>query len=239
MALSRLEKRGRGILLLHDIHPWTATALPDILKELKDHGFHLVQVVPTPGSVAAAVEAASETTVAWTPTQQDFIDNAGDALIWPSLNPLAAAEAALLEVPDADAFDSNYLLEPATPAKVQTAAMGGVEEPVPIHADLWPEPKPDVTLASNDPELPAPDIADIGWPLKLQPRAIETPPVVLQAKANVAASRGRRRVVGVIPRNEPKVAAHAVAHHPARIPAGAAKRASLGTRLASRSSPGK
>jgi peptidoglycan/xylan/chitin deacetylase (PgdA/CDA1 family) len=45
-ALQRLEVKGRGILLLHDIHPATAMALPMLLKGLKAHGFHVVQVVP-------------------------------------------------------------------------------------------------------------------------------------------------------------------------------------------------
>ena len=44
-AMQRLEAKGRGILLLHDIHPATAMALPMLLKELKAHGFHVVQVV--------------------------------------------------------------------------------------------------------------------------------------------------------------------------------------------------
>ncbi len=44
-AMRRLEAKGRGILLLHDIHPATALALPTLLKELKDHGYHVVQVV--------------------------------------------------------------------------------------------------------------------------------------------------------------------------------------------------
>lgn len=47
LALSRLEARGKGILLLHDIHRATAAALPGLLKELKDRGFHIVQVVPS------------------------------------------------------------------------------------------------------------------------------------------------------------------------------------------------
>jgi peptidoglycan/xylan/chitin deacetylase (PgdA/CDA1 family) len=46
LALSRLEARGKGILLLHDVHRATAVALPALLKELKDRGFHIVQVVP-------------------------------------------------------------------------------------------------------------------------------------------------------------------------------------------------
>jgi peptidoglycan-N-acetylglucosamine deacetylase len=44
-AMRRLEARGRGILLLHDIHPATVTALPMLLKELKDNDYHVVQVV--------------------------------------------------------------------------------------------------------------------------------------------------------------------------------------------------
>jgi peptidoglycan-N-acetylglucosamine deacetylase len=45
-ALRRLEERGRGILLLHDIQPATALALPAILKGLKARGFRVVHVVP-------------------------------------------------------------------------------------------------------------------------------------------------------------------------------------------------
>jgi hypothetical protein len=45
-AVSRLEARGKGILLLHDIHEKTAVALPVILQELKARGFKIVHVVP-------------------------------------------------------------------------------------------------------------------------------------------------------------------------------------------------
>jgi peptidoglycan-N-acetylglucosamine deacetylase len=46
-AMNRLEVRGRGILLLHDIHPATVAALPGLLKELRQRDFHIVHVVPT------------------------------------------------------------------------------------------------------------------------------------------------------------------------------------------------
>jgi peptidoglycan-N-acetylglucosamine deacetylase len=46
LAVSRLETRGKGILLLHDIHPATVAALAGLLKDLKEHGFGIVQVVP-------------------------------------------------------------------------------------------------------------------------------------------------------------------------------------------------
>jgi peptidoglycan/xylan/chitin deacetylase (PgdA/CDA1 family) len=46
LAMQRLQARGKGILLLHDIHPATVAALPDLLKELNERGFHIVHVVP-------------------------------------------------------------------------------------------------------------------------------------------------------------------------------------------------
>jgi peptidoglycan-N-acetylglucosamine deacetylase len=46
-ALMRIEHKGKGILLLHDIHPATVRALPVLLKELKERGYHIVHVVPT------------------------------------------------------------------------------------------------------------------------------------------------------------------------------------------------
>ncbi len=45
-AIKRLNEKGRGILLLHDIHPATVIALPRLLKELKEQGYRVVQVVP-------------------------------------------------------------------------------------------------------------------------------------------------------------------------------------------------
>src|SRR5215467_9972397 len=46
-ALERLERRGKGVLLLHDIQPGTALMLPRLLRTLKLLGYHIVQVVPT------------------------------------------------------------------------------------------------------------------------------------------------------------------------------------------------
>jgi hypothetical protein len=60
-ALRRLEEKGRGILLLHDIQPRTALALPALLRELKRRGFRIVHVVPrrtAPQPAPAPVEIA-------------------------------------------------------------------------------------------------------------------------------------------------------------------------------------
>jgi peptidoglycan/xylan/chitin deacetylase (PgdA/CDA1 family) len=51
-AMSRIEAKGRGILLLHDIHERTVGALPIILSELKARAYHVVHVVPATEQVA-------------------------------------------------------------------------------------------------------------------------------------------------------------------------------------------
>jgi peptidoglycan-N-acetylglucosamine deacetylase len=45
-ALQRLERKGKGVLLLHDIHFVTVLALPELLKELKKRNYSVVHVVP-------------------------------------------------------------------------------------------------------------------------------------------------------------------------------------------------
>jgi peptidoglycan/xylan/chitin deacetylase (PgdA/CDA1 family) len=56
-ALTRLEAKGRGVLLLHDMQPATVMMLPALLHELKRRNYRIVQVVP-----ATATLAKTETT---------------------------------------------------------------------------------------------------------------------------------------------------------------------------------
>jgi peptidoglycan-N-acetylglucosamine deacetylase len=58
-AIRRLESKGKGILLLHDIHPRTVGALPIILGELKERGFRIVHVVPSSPDRPATVTTAA------------------------------------------------------------------------------------------------------------------------------------------------------------------------------------
>lgn len=44
-TLSQLRRKGKGILLLHDIKPATAAALPGLLSALKRHGYKIVHVI--------------------------------------------------------------------------------------------------------------------------------------------------------------------------------------------------
>ena len=57
LAIQRLEAKGKGILLLHDIQPRTVAALPRILNEMKARGYRIVHVVPpTPDRPATPTE---------------------------------------------------------------------------------------------------------------------------------------------------------------------------------------
>src|SRR5581483_4568601 len=64
-AVERLDEKGKGILLLHDIQPATALALPELLRQLKAKGYRVVHVVPgrgpTPVAAAQPTEAQAQT----------------------------------------------------------------------------------------------------------------------------------------------------------------------------------
>jgi len=109
LAMSRLEKRGKGILLLHDIHPRTVAALPGLLAQLKEQGYRVVQVVPSAAyEIAMARKPATGMLASALPDEVAIDDNNTAPPIWP---PHAAdnlkAEAAMLPVPDAAAFEPD------------------------------------------------------------------------------------------------------------------------------------
>ena len=56
-SIARLDEKGKGILLLHDIQPATALALPELLRELKTKGYRIVHVVPGKGEMSVPVAA--------------------------------------------------------------------------------------------------------------------------------------------------------------------------------------
>jgi peptidoglycan/xylan/chitin deacetylase (PgdA/CDA1 family) len=66
-ALARLEQKGSGILLLHDVQPGTALVLPQLLQELKARGYRIVHII---SGTAAPVspEPAPQTVARGAPT---------------------------------------------------------------------------------------------------------------------------------------------------------------------------
>jgi peptidoglycan/xylan/chitin deacetylase (PgdA/CDA1 family) len=45
-VITKLKKRGKGIVLMHDFQRATAEAMPEILRQLKANGFRIVHMVP-------------------------------------------------------------------------------------------------------------------------------------------------------------------------------------------------
>jgi hypothetical protein len=183
-SLQRIEARKRGILLLHDIQPATALALPTILAELKARGYKIVQVVPsTPGRPATV--AMSDDWVQRHPTRPSWprvlsaalpglevpsvtsfgIDSAGDVMLvdkhadvaWPTdvrFSALPGAE--VLPVPDPDEF----LYHPSRATQAAFAiAMLSDRRPAP-----HPKPDPAAKVAAKPGLKPPAPIAPGGPP---------------------------------------------------------------------------
>jgi peptidoglycan/xylan/chitin deacetylase (PgdA/CDA1 family) len=93
-ALNRLEARGKGILLLHDIKPATALALPTLLHELKARGFKVVHVVQA---------NAEHPKTATLPEQWRVVRTARPG-IWPHVEVSLAMPEPVLEAPSVNNF---------------------------------------------------------------------------------------------------------------------------------------
>ena len=148
-AINRIEARGKGILLLHDIQPATALALPDILHELKVRGYKIVHVVPATADRPKTV-AEPELWVARHPREDK---------IWPRTvvmvleNPIS-----VLAAPAPESFGIEHFGRPSIKvALAQTfehTVMNDGETPL-LSGPAWPSPvayavPPDATV------LPAP-----------------------------------------------------------------------------------
>jgi peptidoglycan/xylan/chitin deacetylase (PgdA/CDA1 family) len=134
-AMRRLQARGKGILLLHDIHPATVAALPGLLKELKDNGFHIVQVVPAASYVIAMADKPKARMVASvlpaSATVDGNIDRSAEPS-WPQAATSVAPESGALPVPDVAAFEpdavaSDDAVEVEWPAQPQVTMPSGAK----------------------------------------------------------------------------------------------------------------
>src|SRR6202790_1770898 len=103
LAMTRLEAKGKGILLLHDIQARTVAALPKILQTLKARGYRIVHVVPaTPEQPATPTEPqqwymnpTTETVaISHWPKIRNFVFTQTDMLPAPSLFDLDWRDAA-------------------------------------------------------------------------------------------------------------------------------------------------
>jgi peptidoglycan/xylan/chitin deacetylase (PgdA/CDA1 family) len=155
LAMSRLEAKGKGILLLHDIQARTVAALPRILHELKARGYRIVHVVPaTPDLPKTPTEPQQ-----W---QLHPISETIAISHWPKIPNFVFARAETFSapaVPDLNWRDGRLVASPESFERPRRFAHGAV--PLPQQAP-WPRFSPlQVANAAITLPVPAKDIFEI------------------------------------------------------------------------------
>ncbi|WP_314956280.1 polysaccharide deacetylase family protein [Bradyrhizobium cosmicum] len=143
LAMQRLEAKGKGILLLHDIQARTVAALPKIIRDLKARGYRIVHVVP-----ATAERPATPTTpVEWLlhpPTETTPIAR------WPSVPGFVFTQTRTLPAPLLADLNAQTGHQPLLPRKTMALANVAATLPVPGR-DLFaiPEGSVEVLLSTT------------------------------------------------------------------------------------------
>ncbi len=199
LAMQRLEDKGKGILLLHDIQARTVAALPRILHELKARGFRIVHVVAaTPQNPATPTEPQD-----WQlhPPSENVATSH-----WPKIPNFVFAGAGTLPgpaLPDLDWRDGHAM----TLAEDRAGQRVGHGVPLPRQAP-WPRqsPLPPEAAASALP-VPALSVFEIREGLRaatrgLTRRAEQNGPdgheaVSAAARRSERTTRGKPRAAGV------------------------------------------
>jgi len=154
LAIRRIEAKGKGVLLLHDIQARTVAALPRILQELKARGYRIVHVVPsTPELPATPTEPqqwrlhpTSETVaISRWPAIRNFVFTQSEMLPAPSLSDLDWRDAESVAL--AEPFDVARRHLRGVPLRQQTS---------------WLQPSPLAsTSAAITLPVPAQDVFEI------------------------------------------------------------------------------
>jgi hypothetical protein len=157
-SIARLDAKGKGILLLHDIQPATALALPHLLRELKRRGYKIVQVAPA--TAPALVASASQQPAAPSPNAQ----SAAALQPFPATTPPAIVPPVARSWPEPSrrgATDSGAAARDAAPApsEPKPAEIKPAEtRPAEIKpAEIKPASPPPVAVTAHAAPAPADD----------------------------------------------------------------------------------
>jgi len=105
-VLHRLDVQGKGIVLMHDIKPATAVALPHLLDELRARGYRVVHVVAATPERPKTVTTAEEWRVAHPPTAAEL--RSREPSMWPRVAPYRVREPTTpLDVPSLASFGAE------------------------------------------------------------------------------------------------------------------------------------
>jgi peptidoglycan/xylan/chitin deacetylase (PgdA/CDA1 family) len=94
--LAQLATEKKGIILMHDIHAWTAKMLPDLLKELHDRGLKVVHLVPKgPAQTVPSYDDAAEKALSAKTAARNANPLAERSMVWtmsPGTSPSPASK---------------------------------------------------------------------------------------------------------------------------------------------------
>jgi len=160
LAIKRIEAKGKGILLLHDIQARTVAALPRILQELKTRGYRIVHVVP----------ATAELPASPTEPQQWRLHPTSEAVAishWPKISNFVFTQTDMLPAPSLSDLDWRDAEAMALDGPFDVASRPPRGIPLPRRAS-WPQPSP-LATGSDAVALPVP--AQNIFEIKENPRA--------------------------------------------------------------------
>lgn len=146
-AIQRLEAKGKGVLLLHDIQPSTALALPAMLRELKERGFRIVHAV-----------AAS-------PEQAKTVTRPEDWRMRPQTAALGLHVSARARWPAVQALRVTQIGDMPVPAIAPDETLFYAHSKNEVQSVTWPQPasSPAIIDKAMEPDLlPAPEAPDMG-----------------------------------------------------------------------------
>jgi peptidoglycan/xylan/chitin deacetylase (PgdA/CDA1 family) len=165
LAMQRLEAKGKGILLLHDIQARTVAALPRILHEMKARGYRIVHVVPATAELAATPTEPQQ----W--RSRPLPENVA-ASHWPKIPNFVFAGSPMLPGPIlSDSYWNDEWLTPSDRARRTTGAVA-----LPQQAP-WPRQMPLPQLgAVNALPVPGQSVFEFRDRPRLAARAITAQP---------------------------------------------------------------
>ncbi len=164
LAMQRLEAKGKGILLLHDIQARTVAALPKILQEMKARGYRIVHVVPATAELAATPTEPQQ----W--RSRPMPENVATSH-WPQVPNFVFAGSPMLPGPWLS--DSYWNDEWLTSSDLAQRGSGAVPLP---RQSLWPGQMPAPQNAVNALPVPGQSVFEFSGRLRLVAQAVTSPP---------------------------------------------------------------
>lgn len=174
-SIARLDAKGKGILLLHDIQPATALALPHLLRELKRRGYKIVLVAPATAAAPPVASAPREqaTITASAPPPAEIPASAPtppqrERATWPVPFPATTPPAARLEPAAPATRTEPQIVRTEPPVRIpqtqtpSSAAIRDVPQSVAAAApQTIQEPAPEPVQPVAQPEIVTPAVPDV------------------------------------------------------------------------------